>query len=160
MGREPKNSGASPGRHRSQSRDGRARPSIPSYLPGFFPANAVRGVVMVAKSVKWVLAGLMLSPTAALALGLGDIHLLSTLNAPLDADIDLVGATPDELASLTPKIASRETFAQHGLDWPAFLANVTIRPVHTRDGRDVLELRSTQPVTEPFLTLLVELDWD
>lgn len=115
---------------------------------------------MVAKSVKWVLAGLMVSPSAALALGLGDIHLLSTLNAPLDANIDLIGASSEELASLTPKIASRETFAQHGLDWPNFLANVTVRAVHSADGRDVLELRSTQPVTEPFLTLLVELDWD
>jgi len=115
---------------------------------------------MVAKSVKWVLAGLILSPSAALALGLGDIHLNSTLNAPLDATIDLVGATPDELATLTPKIASRETFTQHGLDWPAFLANVTIRAIHAASGRDVLELRSTEPVTEPFLTLLVELDWD
>ncbi len=115
---------------------------------------------MVAKSVKWVLAGLIVSPSAALALGLGDIHLNSTLNAPLDANIDLVGATPDELATLTPKIASRETFAQHGLDWPAFLANVTVRAVHAANGRDVLQLRSTEPVTEPFLTLLVELDWD
>jgi len=115
---------------------------------------------MVAKSVKWVLAGLMAGPSAALALGLGDIHLNSTLNAPLDASIDLVGATPDELATLTPKIASRETFAQHGLDWPAFLSNVTVKAAHTTSGRDVLEVRSTQPVTEPFLTLLVELDWD
>ena len=115
---------------------------------------------MVAKTVKWVLAGLMAGPSAAMALGLGDIHLNSTLNAPLDASIDLVGATPDELATLTPKIASRDTFAQHGLDWPAFLANVTVRAVHTPAGRDVLELRSNQPVTEPFLTLLVELDWD
>jgi pilus assembly protein FimV len=115
---------------------------------------------MVAKSVKWALAGLMAGPSAAMALGLGDIHLNSTLNAPLDASIDLVGATSDELATLTPKIASRDTFAQHGLDWPAFLSNVTVRAVHTASGHDVLELRSLQPVTEPFLTLLVELDWD
>ena len=97
---------------------------------------------MVAKSVKWVLAGLMAGPSAALALGLGDIHLNSTLNAPLDASIDLVGATPDELATLTPKIASRETFAQHGLDWPAFLSNVTVKAAHSASGRDVLEVRS------------------
>ncbi|MGH8217978.1 MAG: type IV pilus assembly protein FimV, partial [Steroidobacteraceae bacterium] len=115
---------------------------------------------MVAKSVKWVLAGILAGPSAAMALGLGDIHLNSTLNAPFDANIDLVGATPDELATLTPKIASRDTFAQHGLDWPAFLANVTVKAVHTAGGGDVLQLRSSEPVTEPFLTLLVELDWD
>jgi pilus assembly protein FimV len=115
---------------------------------------------MLAKSLRWALAGLVACPSAALALGLGDIHLLSTLNAPLDANIELVGATPDELASLRPQIASRETFAQHGLDWAPFLANVTVKAARTADGHDVLELRSTQPVTEPFLTVLVELDWD
>ena len=35
----------------------------------------------------------LLSPAATLALGLGDIHLKSALNAPLDAEIDLVGAS-------------------------------------------------------------------
>ena len=38
-----------------------------------------------------VLAALM--PAAAMALGLGDIHLRSALNAPLDADIDLTATT-------------------------------------------------------------------
>ena len=115
---------------------------------------------MVAKSLKWALAGLIACPAVAFALGLGDIHLLSTLNAPLDADIDIVGATPDELSTLKPHIASRETFAAHGLDWPAFLADVTVTAVHTADGRDILKLHSTEPITEPFVTLLVEVDYD
>jgi pilus assembly protein FimV len=115
---------------------------------------------MVAKSVRWALAGLAACPTAALALGLGDIHLLSTLDAPLNAEIELIGATPDEIASLKPQIASRETFAQHGLDWSEALANVTLHAEHTSDGRDVIKLQSTQAITEPFITLLVEVDWD
>jgi pilus assembly protein FimV len=114
---------------------------------------------MVAKSLKWALAGLIVFPTAALALGLGDIHLKSTLDAPLDANIEILGATPDQMANLKPKIASRDIFAQHGLDWSPFLADVTIRAVHLANGHDVLEVRSTQPVTEPFLTLLVQLNW-
>jgi pilus assembly protein FimV len=115
---------------------------------------------MVAKSVRWALAGLVACPSAALALGLGDIHLLSTLDAPLNAEIELIGATPDELASLKPQIASREMFAQHGLDWSEALANVTLRALHTSDGRDVIKLQSNEPITEPFITLLVEVDWD
>jgi pilus assembly protein FimV len=115
---------------------------------------------MVAKSLKWAPAWLVIFPPAALALGLGDIRLNSSLNAPLDADIELVGATPDELASLKPQIASRDTFARYGLDWPSFLANVTLRPVHTPDGRDVIKLHSSEAITEPFITLLVELNWD
>ena len=54
---------------------------------------------MVAKSVKWALASLVIfSPAAAFALGLGDMRLLSALNAPLDAEIELLGATPEEIA--------------------------------------------------------------
>jgi len=115
---------------------------------------------MVAKSLRWVLAGLAACPPAAMALGLGDIHLLSTLDAPLNAEIELIGATPDELASLKPEIASREIFSQHGLDWSEALSGVTLRAVHTADGRDVIKLQSTEPITEPFITLLVEVDWD
>jgi len=115
---------------------------------------------MIAKSLKWALAGLVVCPAAALALGLGDIHLNSALDAPLDADIELIGATPDELATLKPQIASRETFARNGLDWPSFLATVTLRAVHTADGRDIIKLHTSDPITEPFITMLVEVDWD
>ena len=56
----------------------------------------------------------MLSPTVALALGLGDIHLKSALDAPLDADIDLVDADAEDLATLKAGLASRETFKRFG----------------------------------------------
>jgi len=115
---------------------------------------------MVAKPFRWALASLAVLPAAALALGLGDVRLNSTLNAPLDADIELIGATPDEIARLKPHIAPRETFVSHGLDWPAFLSTVTLHAEHTADGRDIIKLRSTDPVTDPFVTLLVEVDWD
>jgi pilus assembly protein FimV len=93
------------------------------------------------------------------ALGLGDIRLNSTLNAPLDAEIELVNAAPDELASLRAQLASRETFARYGLEWPAFLANVTVTRAKSRDGRDVLRVRSNEAITEPFVTLLVDANW-
>jgi pilus assembly protein FimV len=96
---------------------------------------------------------------AALALGLGDIRLNSTLNAPLDAEIELVNASPEELASLRAQLASRETFARYGLEWPAFLANVTVTRAKSSDGRDVLRVRSSEVVTEPFITLLVDANW-
>jgi pilus assembly protein FimV len=115
---------------------------------------------MVLKSLKWAVAGLVICPPAALALGLGDIRLNSSLNAPLDADVELVGATAEELTSLKAQIASRDTFAKYGLDWPAYLGSITLRAMHTADGRDVVKLHSTDVITEPFITLLVEVTWD
>ncbi|MGD9597585.1 MAG: FimV/HubP family polar landmark protein [Steroidobacteraceae bacterium] len=113
---------------------------------------------MIAKSRVWALA-LLLLPQLSLALGLGDIHLKSRLNGPLDADIELVGATPEELSTLTAHLASRETFARYALAWPAFMNSVTVTQVKGSDGRTLLHLRSQDPVTEPFVTLLVEVNW-
>ena len=110
---------------------------------------------------QWVRAMLVLSAMspAVHALGLGDIRLNSTLNAPLDAEIELVNATPDELASLRAQLASRETFARYGLEWPSFLSNVTVTRAKSRDGRDVLRVQSNVAITEPFVTLLVDANW-
>src|SRR3954470_12065388 len=114
---------------------------------------------MVAKSVKWALASLVIAlPPGAFALGLGDVRLLSSLNAPLDAEIELVGATPEELANLKAQLASKDIFARNGLDWPVGVGNITFTPQKTPDGRSILRMRSTQAVTDPFLTLLVEVD--
>lgn len=114
---------------------------------------------MVAKSFGRALALLLLCPPAAFALGLGDIHLLSSLNAPLNAEIELVGATPEDLASLHAAVASHDTFTRYGLDWPAFLGGITMHPEHTTDGRDVIKVSSRESITEPFVTLLVEVTW-
>ncbi len=113
---------------------------------------------MVAKRSSRALALLLALPSAAFALGLGDIRLLSPLNAPLDAEIDL-DATPEELGSLKAQLASHDLFVQHGLDWPVFLTSVQVRTQRTADGREVVKLKSTDSVTEPFVTLLVEVDW-
>ena len=102
------------------------------------------------------LAALM--PAGAMALGLGDIHLKSALNSPLNAEIDLT-ATPEELAGLKVALASRESFTRYGLDYPSYLDSVTLVPGKSGDGHDVLQVRSRDVVTEPFATLLVEANW-
>jgi len=103
-----------------------------------------------------VLAAMM--PGGAMALGLGDIHLKSPLNAPLDAEIDLT-ATAEEIRGLKVALASRENFSRYGLDYPAYFDSVTLVPGKAGDGHDVLLVRSTAVVTEPFATLLVEATW-
>ena len=102
---------------------------------------------------------LLLSPGAAFSLGLGDIKLHSALNAPLDADIELVGAAPEEIASLKATLASRDTFARYGLDYPSFLSHVSLSKAKSAAGLDVLKVKSQESVTEPFVTLLVDVNW-
>ncbi|HYJ42313.1 MAG TPA: FimV/HubP family polar landmark protein [Steroidobacteraceae bacterium] len=106
-----------------------------------------------------VLLALLLLPGISHALGLGDVHLNSPLNAPLDAEIELVNATPEDLATLEAKLASKETFERYGLDWPQFMSTVTVTRDRSASGGQVLRIRSTETVTEPFLTLLIEASW-
>ena len=114
---------------------------------------------MFAKRSSRALALLLALPSAAFALGLGDIRLLSPLNAPLDAEIELVDVAPDELNTVQVQLASRDTFAKYGLEWPAYLNTVQVKTVRTPDGHQIVKLKSVDPVAEPFVTLLVEVNW-
>jgi len=105
-----------------------------------------------------LLMSALLSPTALYALGLGEIRLNSALNQPFDAEIELVSAAEEDLAALRASLASNDTFQRYGLDKPAYLSDFTFRVVRS-GGRDVLRVTSPRPVTEPFVTLLVEANW-
>jgi pilus assembly protein FimV len=98
-------------------------------------------------------------PGAANALGLGEIHVNSALNEPLAADIDIIGATAEELSSLTASIANKDTFRRFGAELPAFLASTTFKVSHDVKGKPVLVIRSTDSFTEPVVNLLVDLRW-
>ncbi|HEY4969113.1 MAG TPA: FimV/HubP family polar landmark protein [Steroidobacteraceae bacterium] len=97
-------------------------------------------------------------PGAAHALGLGDLHVNSALNERLVAEIDIVGATPEELADLRAAVANRETFLQLGAERPAFLASATFK-LEDKRGRPVLSVRSTDAFTEPLVNFVVDLRW-
>src|SRR5215467_9714862 len=114
---------------------------------------------MSAKRSTRALALLLTLPSAAFALGLGDIHLLSPLNAPLDAEIELVDVAPDEANTVQVQLASRDTFSKYGLEWPGYLNTVQLKTVRTPDGRQIVKLKSQDPITEPFITLLIEVNW-
>src|SRR3954471_8429463 len=105
------------------------------------------------------LLALLLLPGISFGLGLGDVRLNSPLNAPLDAEIELVNATPEDLATLDAKLATKETFARYGLDWPQFMASVSVTRDRSANGSQGLRIKSTETVTEPFLTLLIEATW-
>jgi pilus assembly protein FimV len=98
-------------------------------------------------------------PGAVRALGLGDIRVDSALNEPLSAQIDIVGATRDELIALTAKVANRDIFQRYGADRPAFLSSATFKVGLDAQGRPVLNVRSTDPFTDPLVSFLVDLRW-
>ena len=106
-----------------------------------------------------MLMACLLSPSLAGALGLGEIHLNSSLNEPMNADIDLIAAAPEELTALRATLAPKDAFTRYGIDRPPFLSTLTFKVAKTKDGRDVLQVRSSESIPEPFVTFLVEVNW-
>ncbi|HEY8518988.1 MAG TPA: FimV/HubP family polar landmark protein [Gammaproteobacteria bacterium] len=90
---------------------------------------------------------------------MGDIELHSALNQPLEAEIELVSATPEELQGLRVQLAPREAFERYGLERPEFLSSLEFQLAKNRLGRDVVRVTSRRSITEPFVTMLVEVSW-
>jgi FimV-like protein len=105
----------------------------------------------------WMMAAAL--PTAGHALGLGEIHVDSALNEPLAAEIDIVGATPDELVGLIATVANRETFAHFAAERPSFLNTTTFKVTKDASGKPVLAVRSSESFTEPLIDFVVDLRW-
>jgi pilus assembly protein FimV len=113
----------------------------------------------MARLARWGALLLVAAPIGAWALGLGDIELKSALNQPLLADIELVSATPEELAALRIGLANSETFSRYGIDRPSFLSGLEFNVTKDEQGRDVVRVTSRSSMTEPFVTMLIEATW-
>jgi len=101
----------------------------------------------------------LLLSSKAWAIGLGEIRLQSALNEPLRAEIILLSATPEELANLKITLATDDTFERYGIDRPFFLQGIQFNVVERGPNDSIVQLRSAAPITEPFLTFLVEATW-
>ena len=115
---------------------------------------------MPRRSNRISLALVLLLSGNAWALGLGEIRLDSVLNAPMRAQIELLSATPEELDNLQVELASQETFERYGLDRPYYLQDLRFEVVKSGSSQgNYIRISSSKPITEPFLTFLVEAMW-
>ncbi|TKS55308.1 ferrous iron transporter B [Luteimonas yindakuii] len=96
----------------------------------------------------------------AFALGLGQIQVRSQAGEPLLAEIPVVSSDPSELQQLRARLASSETFARIGLQAPqGAVSDLQFNVALDAQGRPVIRVTTVQPVREPLLTFLVEVDW-
>jgi pilus assembly protein FimV len=93
----------------------------------------------------------LFSPATANALALSDLEVLSKLNQPLNARVRLISISQAELDSLTIKITGDE----HGIALPAAVQT----GVDQDENGHFLVLRSREPIREPVMTLMLELNW-
>src|SRR6201995_1926090 len=123
------------------------------------PTRILGGEMFVTLPRLVLLMACVLAPALSWSLGLGEIHLNSALNEPMNAEIDLIAASPDELTALRASLAPKDAFTRYGIDRPPFLSTLTFKVGKSKDGRDVLQVRSTDSIPEPFVTFLVEVNW-
>lgn len=95
---------------------------------------------------------------ASWAVGLGEADLRSALNQPLDARIELVSPTQQELEALRVSLASPEHFERYGLERTAMHTRLRFQLVEEGDGA-YIRVTTQDPVREPFVSFLVEARW-
>jgi pilus assembly protein FimV len=103
---------------------------------------------------------MVLMPVSAFAAGLGKLNVQSAIGEPLRAEIELISASPEELASISAAIAPEDAYAEQGIERPASHSGIKIEVAKNAAGTPVLKLKSSQPVSDPFLDMLIQLDWN
>lgn len=95
----------------------------------------------------------------ASAASLGGINVTSALGHPLKAEISLAELGKNDKSTLVAKLASVNEFKSAGLDFPYSLPKLSFEVETRANGEAYLKITSTQPVNEPFVSLLIELSW-
>ena len=107
----------------------------------------------------WIVAASLLSICAVShAAGLGKLNVTSALGEPLKAEVELV-AEKNEIGSLAARLASPDAFERAGLAYSNLMTSVKVSIEKRSGGEPYVRLTSSQPVTEPFVDLLIELTW-
>lgn len=96
-------------------------------------------------------------PLGSFAAGLGGLNVMSGLGQPLRAEIE-VQATPEELRTLTARVAPPEAFIRANMSYAPVMSALNVS-IETRGSRSVVRVSSDRPIDEPFLEMLVELNW-
>ncbi len=98
-------------------------------------------------------------PFDAAALGLGRLTVQSALGETLRAEIDVTALSAEEAASLKVKVAAPDTYRSSGVDYNAALASTSVTLQRRPDGRPYLRLTGDRAVQEPFVDVILELNW-
>ena len=106
-----------------------------------------------------LVASALALPAPAYALALGKLTVDSALGQPLSARIELASATREELDSITAKVADPALYRQNNLSYQGVLTRTRISVERGPDGRPILRVTSPTAVNEPFLDLMVEVNW-
>ena len=106
-----------------------------------------------------LLAAALALPGTAAPVGLGKMTLQSSLGQPLSAQIELTSVTNEDLGTVTARIADSSLYRQNSLTYQSVLSRARVAVERRPNGEAVLRVTTTSSVVEPYLDLLVEVNW-
>ncbi|MFM8341181.1 MAG: FimV/HubP family polar landmark protein [Methylomonas sp.] len=116
---------------------------------------------MKLKSVAYICKTLavvsLLTPRIGLPFSIGEIHLNSALNQTVNAEFKLNLAEGENASDISVRLATPEKFEQAGMAWNQFLSNLQFQSISQGNGSVSVKVSSTQPLTGPALSFLVEI---
>ena len=106
-----------------------------------------------------LLAAALALPGTAASLGLGKLTLQSSLGQPLSAQIELTSVAKEELDSVTARLADASQYRQNNLAYQGVLSRARVSIERLANGEAILKVTTAASVGEPYLDLLVEINW-
>ncbi|MDB5806802.1 MAG: pilus assembly protein FimV, partial [Betaproteobacteria bacterium] len=113
----------------------------------------------IAVATALALSGSLLVAPGAHAAGLGQLTVLSGLGQPLRAEIDLTSVTRAEASTLAGKMAGPDAYRQAGVEMSSAMLGVRVAVNRRANGNYYLSLSTVQPVNDPFVDALIEVNW-
>jgi pilus assembly protein FimV len=102
---------------------------------------------------------LALAPMAGYGLGLGQIRSGSALNQPFQGDIDLLSVGADEINQVKVRLAPADAFQRAGVEMTGPVGRLAFKPYVRPNGQAAIRVTTADPVREPFLNFLIEVEW-
>lgn len=102
--------------------------------------------------------GMIGLPLVAQALGLGRLTVTTHLDEPLRGEIELLSPNTQELKTLKTSLASRSEFESAGIERLPHLFNIKYNVVQ-RGDRHYIVLTTDEPLREPYLQFLLQVEW-
>ena len=106
-----------------------------------------------------VIACMLLVSIAAEAASLGRLTVISDLDQPLIAEIDLLGVNAAELTSYSAQLASEQAYRIQGIEKTPPQNSIRVEVIRKFDNTPVLKLTSSQALHSSAMNILIQLDW-
>lgn len=118
----------------------------------------MHGAIALKCYAKYVASFGLAFPCAISAVGLGSLHVGSSLNQPLKARIDLSLDKDTVISGVKVRLASSDAFKKAGMERPYRLSKLSFSATMV-DGKPVILITSQRRMNDPFLSVLLDVTW-